>query len=67
MGCVGTRNKKCFEQIMIEIDIQLKFQQLTLEMIKTVLVSFSFSFKKVYFEIKKLKVILLYKKSENHL
>ena len=36
MGCVGTRDKKNYERILNEIDDELKFQELNLEMIKTV-------------------------------
>ena len=36
MGCLQSREKKSYEQILYNIDLQLRFNQISLETLKTV-------------------------------
>jgi len=40
MGCIGARDRKNYERILNEMDNDLKFQELNLENIKTVVYLF---------------------------
>ena len=48
MGCLQSRDKKNYEQILNEIDWKLKFNYLSLESLKNV---FPFLYKKILFYI----------------